>query len=343
MRLNAARAPRTRPARRAAPAKAVAVTSIPSAPAGLAKVPLELEEPKDVPLNTYSPKKPLMVKVKSCERIVGPKATGETCRIVLDTEGKAPFWEGQSYGVVPPGTKTNSKGKEVPHGVRLYSIASTRYGDYFDGKTASLCVRRATYWDPELGREDPAKKGICSNFLCDATPGTEVTLTGPTGKILLLPEEDPNAVHIMCATGTGIAPFRTYLRRMFIEDVPNFRFGGLAWLFMGVANSDAKLYDDEFKLISERFPDQFRLDYAISREQTNKNGGKMYIQDKIEEYAEEVFDLLKNGAHIYFCGLKGMLPGILDMLERVAKEQGMDWEEFYEGLKENNQFHVEVY
>merc|ERR1719199_1049959 len=32
-----------------------------------------------------------------------------------------PFWEGQSYGVIPPGTKINSKGKEVPHGVRLYS------------------------------------------------------------------------------------------------------------------------------------------------------------------------------------------------------------------------------
>ena len=25
---------------------------------------------------------------------------------------------------------------------------------------------------------------------------------------------------------------------------------------------------------------QFRLDYALSREQQNKNGGKMYIQDK---------------------------------------------------------------
>ena len=37
----------------------------------------------------------------------------------------------------------------------------------------------------------------------------------------------------------------------------------------------------------------------------------MYIQDKVEEYADEVFDLLDNGAHIYFCGLKGMMPGEL--------------------------------
>lgn len=37
----------------------------------------------------------------------------------------------------------------------------------------------------------------------------------------------------------------------------------------------------------------------------------MYIQDKVEEYADEVFDLLENGAHIYFCGLKGMMPGML--------------------------------
>lgn len=56
---------------------------------------------------------------------------------------------------------------------------------------------------------------------------------------------------------------------------------------------------------------RFRVDYALSREQKNKKGGKMYIQDKVEEYADEVFDLLDNGAHIYFCGLKGMMPGEL--------------------------------
>ena len=34
-----------------------------------------------------------------------------------------------------------------------------RYGDDFTGNTATLCVRRATYWCPDLGAEDPAKKG----------------------------------------------------------------------------------------------------------------------------------------------------------------------------------------
>ena len=76
------------------------------------------------------------------------------------------------------GTKINSKGKEVPHGTRLYSIAASRYGDTFDGKTTSLCVRRAEYWCPELKANDPAKKGLCSNYLCDAKPGDEITMTG---------------------------------------------------------------------------------------------------------------------------------------------------------------------
>ena len=72
----------------------------------------------------------------------------------------------------------NPKKPGNPHNVRLYSIASTRYGDSFDGKTASLCVRRAVYYDPETGKEDPSKNGVCSNFLCDSKPGDKVQITG---------------------------------------------------------------------------------------------------------------------------------------------------------------------
>jgi ferredoxin--NADP+ reductase len=43
------------------------------------------------------------------------------------------------------GTKLNSRGVEVPQHVRLYSIASSRYGDSGDGKTCTLCVVRVIY------------------------------------------------------------------------------------------------------------------------------------------------------------------------------------------------------
>jgi len=67
------------------------------------------------------------------------------------------------------------------------TLCRDRYGDCLDGKSVSLCVRRATYWDPDLGAEDPAKKGVCSNYLCDATPGADVKMTGPSGKVSWLP------------------------------------------------------------------------------------------------------------------------------------------------------------
>lgn len=44
---------------------------------------------------------------------MGPKAAGEVCNIIVETFGDIPYVEGQSYGVIPPGTKINSKGKEV--------------------------------------------------------------------------------------------------------------------------------------------------------------------------------------------------------------------------------------
>merc|ERR1719181_1210685 len=234
---------------------------------------------KTMPMNTFKAKEPHVGKIVSVKRIVGAQATGETCDIVIDHGGNMPYWEGQSYGVIPPGTNPKN-GK--PNVNRLYSIASTRYGDDMKGTTTTLCVRRATYWCPELNAEDPAKKGVCSNYLCDARPGDEIKLTGPTGKVMLMPEKDPNTDLIMVATGTGIAPYRSFARRLFVETTPASKaYKGLAWLFLGVANTDALLYDDEWQSIIKEYPDNFRVDYALSREQQNKSGGKMYIQDKV--------------------------------------------------------------
>lgn len=53
----------------------------------------------------------------------------------------------------------------------------------------------------------------------------------------------------------------------------------------------------------------------------------------MEEYGDEVFNKLSKGAHIYFCGLKGMMPGILNMLEKVAKKKKLNWETTLKDLK----------
>merc|ERR1712227_340173 len=161
---------------------------------------------------------------------------------------------------------------------------------------------------------------------------------------MLMPEEDPKTDYIMVATGTGIAPYRGFVRRLFVEKTPAAEaYKGLAWLFLGVANTDALLYDDEWQSVLKEYPDNFRVDYALSREQENKKGGKMYIQDKVEEYSTDIFNRLDSGAHIYFCGLKGMMPGIQDMLKEVCDKKGLNFDDYLAGLKKKGQWHVEVY
>eukprot|EP00971_Amphidinium_carterae_P207178 4110233-Amphidinium_carterae.1 len=117
----------------------------------------------------------------------------------------------------------------------------------------------------------------------------------------------------MLATGTGIAPMRSYCRLLFNDKVGedkdgSRKFKGLAWLFMGVPYSKSLLYDGEHKDYKKSFPDNFRYDYAISREQTNEEGQKMYIQTKMAEYTEELWELMQDKkTYIYMCGLKGLI------------------------------------
>ena len=49
------------------------------------------------------------------------------------------------------------------------------------------------------------------------------------------------------------------------------------------------------------------------------------------------------GAVVYFCGLKGMMPSILDTMEEVAQQNGVVWKDRLAELKKNGQWHVEVY
>ena len=159
--------------------------------------PLNKMKHADVPVNTYRPKTPFVGTVKENYSLLKEGAIGRVNHITFDLSGGDPFLnyvEGQSVGIMAAGEDSNGK----PHKLRLYSIASTRHGDDFEGNTVSLCVRQLQY-----EKDGQTINGVCSTYLCDIKPGDQVKITGPVGKEMLLPE-DEEANIVMLATGTGI-------------------------------------------------------------------------------------------------------------------------------------------
>mmetsp|Transcript_28238 Transcript_28238/g.39736 ORF Transcript_28238/g.39736 Transcript_28238/m.39736 type:complete len:414 (-) Transcript_28238:216-1457(-) len=296
-----------------------------------------------IPQNFAKPNNPVQATVLGRTSLITPDAPGDIQHVIMKLPEGMHYIEGQSLSVIPPGRDANTGRAHKP---RLYSIASTRYGDILNGNTISLCVRRAEYWDPVMNRVDPSKAGVCSNYLCDIVPGTQVNVAGPVGKTMLLPD-DPTTDVIMVATGTGIAPFRGFLHRLFMEQtLARHQFTGTAWLILGVPTTGGLLYQDELNAMQQNAAPlhNLKIDYAISREMTNTlDGGKLYVQHVLQQQSQELWDRLDNGAQIYFCGLKGMMPGIVEALEQVAVSRGEDWSAKLQQLKENHQWHVEVY
>ena len=292
-----------------------------------------------VPVNIYKPKEPYLGTVLGNYSLLSEGAIGRVNHITFDlSEGDLHYVEGQSIGIIPDGQDANGK----PHKLRLYSIASTRHGDNLEDKTVSLCVRQLQY-----EKDGETINGVCSTFLCDIEPGAKVKITGPVGKEMLLPADEEANV-IMLATGTGIAPMRTYLRRMFEAGEraknPGYAFRGKAWLFMGVPKTANLLYEDDFQRYLSEYPDNFRYTTAISREQENSKGGRMYIQDRVLEHADEIFSLIEDPkTHVYMCGLKGMEPGIDEAMTAAAAAKGLDWSTLRPQLKKADRWHVETY
>ncbi|MFN5118613.1 MAG: phycobilisome linker polypeptide [Cyanobacteriota bacterium] len=328
----------------AAPAAASADPQPVAAPPEAAAPPAPEAKPAvshaDVPVNLYKPKDPFLGTVTENYSLLAEGAIGRVNHITFDLSGGNPqlhYVEGQSIGIIPDGTDANGK----PHKLRLYSIASTRHGDDLADNTVSLCVRQLQY-----EKDGETINGVCSTFLCDIEPGAKVKITGPVGKEMLLPEDEEANV-IMLATGTGIAPMRTYLRRMFEageRDKNGWHFRGKAWLFMGAPTTANLLYDDDFERYQSEYPDNFRYTKAISREQQNAKGGRMYIQDRVLENAEEIFSWIENPkTHVYMCGLRGMEPGIDEAMTAAAAAKDLDWSTLRPQLKKAERWHVETY
>jgi ferredoxin--NADP+ reductase len=285
----------------------------------------------------YKPKNPLKVKVLLNHKLVPQDYDEDVRHIILDLKNTDyRYTEGQSLGVLPPGLDKDGK----PHKLRLYSIASAFGGDPEFPNTVSLCVKRVVYKD-ENGN---TIKGVCSNYLCDLRVGDEVFVTGPSGKHFVLPE-DPNTDLIFFATGTGIAPFRAFLFKIFYK---GHQHKGKIILFFGTRYKKDHLYANDINQdLLKLQNDQFKIYSALSRENPTK---KVYVHHLLEEKKEEIEDILeKNNYIVYICGLKGMEDPISIFFKRFFENKYKinfteeEWNHFAKQLEKQHRLIIETY
>jgi len=253
----------------------------------------------------------------------------DTHHIVLDFGDRAfPVLEGQSLGILPPGTDANGRA----HHARQYSIASPRDGERAGYNNVSLTVKRVL----ENHAGEPVR-GVASNHLCDAKVGDTVKVIGPFGSSFLMPNH-ANSHIVMICTGTGSAPMRAmteWRRRQVAKGVYQ---GGELHLFFG-ARSKAEL--PYFGPLQKLPADFITTHFALSRE---PNQPKTYVQDRMREQAETLAKLITDpNAYFYVCGLKAMEDGVIAAMQDICKANGIDWLATAAEMKRSGRLHLETY
>jgi len=240
--------------------------------------------------------------VKRTERLT-PADTDEVREIELEVQ--FPGFQcqvDQSFGVLVKAS--DEFGNEYHH--RLYSVADIpRRVNGLEHIT--MLVKRCNYVDEFSGEQ---YEGVASNYLCNRKVGDQVTITGPFALPFVVPE-DRSANLILIGMGTGIAPFRAFIKHIY-KNIGDWKgkirlfYGarsGLELLYLNDQGGDLTQYYDEetfeaFRALSPRphWADPIALDAAL------------------EERAEDILELLnRTNTYIYVAGYER----INDMLNKA--------------------------
>lgn len=278
-------------------------------------------------VNLWTRDNPAEAQVSGNLRVTDDAAVSDARHIILDFgEQHFPVLEGQTIGVLPPGKGPDGK----RHAVRLYSVASARDGERPNTNNLAITVKRVV--EPRANGEPFL--GLASNWLCDLRINDTIPVIGPFGSTFLMPD-DPDCNLLMICTGTGVAPFRGFIRRR-RRTVPHAR--GKLVLFFG-ARSPHEL--PHFGPLQNANADLLQRELVFSRLPGQR---KEYVQDRIRSRANDIASLLKEeSTHIYICGLRGLEDGVERAFSEIGRRFGMDWLKFREELREQGRYHVETY
>ncbi|MCU8057022.1 assimilatory sulfite reductase (NADPH) flavoprotein subunit [Shewanella sp. SM34] len=213
---------------------------------------------------------------------------------------------------------------------RLYSIASSQSEVETEVHLTVALV--------EDERHGSARFGGASHFLASAQEGTQVKVYVESNKHFRLPE-NPETPVIMVGPGTGVAPFRAFMQERVAQGIQ-----GDSWLFFGNPHFEQDfLYQTEWQQYLKN-GDLSRIDVAFSRDQAHK----IYVQHRIKEQGQALWQWLQNGAHLYICGdAERMAKDVHQALIEVAVEVGglntEAAEAYFETLRSDKRYQKDVY
>ncbi|MEO0588255.1 MAG: hypothetical protein AAF078_11505, partial [Planctomycetota bacterium] len=213
---------------------------------------------------------------------------------------------------------------------RLYSIASSPRAHPGEVHLTVGAVRYSTH--------DRPRKGVASTFLADRVGiGSGAGVYVQQSSHFHMPT--PETPLIMIGPGTGIAPFRAFL-----EERGASESSGRNWLFFGDQHEASDfLYRDQIEgWLADGTLDRF--DPAWSRDQD----AKVYVQHRMLDAGEELWQWLQDGAAIYVCGDASRMAKDVDtaLHQLIAAHGGMAESAaaaYVDRLKDEHRYQKDVY
>ncbi len=213
---------------------------------------------------------------------------------------------------------------------RLYSIASSQAEVESEVHLTVALV--------EDERDGVARFGGASQFLANAEEGQQLQVYVEPNNHFRLPD-NPETPVIMVGPGTGVAPFRAFMQQRSAEGI-----AGNAWLIFGNPHFEQDfLYQTEWQQYLQS-GELSRIDLAFSRDQEHK----VYVQHKIAEQGEALWQWLENGAHFYICGdaermAKDVHQALLDVAVKFGGKTIEQAQEYLETLRAAKRYQKDVY
>ncbi|HKJ11518.1 MAG TPA: cytochrome P450 [Ornithinimicrobium sp.] len=204
---------------------------------------------------------------------------------------------------------------------RYYSISSSPRSD-----ARAPAITAAVVRGPNRGR-DGVFAGVATNYLAGMAPGATVFAFTRTPTIAFHPPKDPSVPMIMVGAGTGLAPFRGFLQERAAEQADGAEVGR-SLVFFGCREPSDDIYAEEMAAYQR---DGVATVYTVYSSEPVE--GRAWVQHEMAYRADEIWELLEQGAAVFICGnANTMAPGVRAALRQIyrdhtgsSEEQAEQW------------------